>query len=249
MRTSHPLSNDEVHVWEASLDRPPEVVGRFRELLSEDELARADRFRFDQHRYRYVVGRGQLRSLLASYLGVRPAELRFEYGEFDKPALPGSGIEFNLAHSGDVVLYALTRAGEVGIDVELEETRPRDERIAERFFSPAEVAILRSLPSSERPRAFLRCWTRKEAFLKARGDGLQLALDTFDVSLAPGQPVAVMRTEWSRTEPTEWSLSDLSDERAGYVAALAIRIAAPPVITRRTLTPSDEQTLMRQEER
>jgi 4'-phosphopantetheinyl transferase len=242
------LPDNEVHVWEASLDRPREVVQGFRTLLTAGERERADRFRFERDRDRYVVGRGQLRSLLAAYQGVRPTELRFEYGEFEKPALAGADLHFNLAHSGDVVLFAFTRAGEVGVDVELEATRPRDERLAERFFSPAEVATFRSLPRSERPRAFLRCWTRKEAFLKARGDGLQLALDTFDVSLAPGQPVAVMRTEWSRTEPTEWSLSDLSDERAGYIAAIAIRTAAPPVIQRRTLTPSDEQTLMRQEE-
>jgi 4'-phosphopantetheinyl transferase len=188
--------------------------------------------------------------LLARYLGEDPAGLRFEYGEFDKPSLAGgSEISFNLAHSGAVVLFAFTRAGEVGIDVELAESRARDERLAERFFSAAEVAVLHALPRSERPGAFLRCWTRKEAFLKARGDGLQLALDTFDVSLAPGQPVAVMRTEWSRTEPTEWSLSDLSDERRGYIAALAIRTAARPVIRRRTLTPSDEQTSMTQEDR
>ena len=250
MRSSHVLSAGEVHVWEGSLDQPPEVVGRLRQLLSEDERARAGRFRFEPHRSRYVAGRGQLRSLLGRYLGTPPRELRFEYGEFEKPALAGSDVHFNLAHSGEVVLFAITRLGEVGIDVELIDARPRDdERLADRFFSPTEVATLRSLPNTDRSRAFLRCWTRKEAFLKARGDGLRLALDTFDVSLAPGQPVALMRTEWSRTEPTEWSLSDLSDERAGYVAALAIRTAAPPVIQRRKLTPADDRTLTRQEDR
>ncbi|MDQ6818389.1 MAG: 4'-phosphopantetheinyl transferase superfamily protein [Actinomycetota bacterium] len=249
MRTSHPLSGNEVHVWESSLDRPSEVVQRFRGVLSEDELERADRFRFEGHRCRYIVGRGQLRSLLAGYLGAAPAELPFEYGEFDKPALQSSDLCFNLAHSGAVALFAFTYAGEVGIDVEIEDARLRDDRLAERFFSPAEVAVLRSLPRSERARAFLRCWTRKEAFLKARGDGLQLALDTFDVSLAPGQPVAVTRTAWSKSEPTEWSLSDLSDEDAGYIAALAIRTSASPAIKRWTLTPFDEETSMRQEER
>ncbi|HEY6397456.1 MAG TPA: 4'-phosphopantetheinyl transferase superfamily protein, partial [Solirubrobacteraceae bacterium] len=224
MRESNAVSAHEVHVWEGSLDLPGEAVQRFRALLSDDELERADRFRFEGHRSRYIVGRGQLRSLLARYLDAQPAALRFEYGEFDKPALAGgSDLYFNLAHSDGVVLYAITRAAEVGIDVEVEELRPRDERLAERFFSPSEAAMLRSLPRSERPRAFLRCWTRKEAFLKARGDGLQLALDAFDVSLAPGQPVAVTRTEWSTSEPTEWSLTDLSDEHAGYIAALAIR--------------------------
>ena len=243
------LPDGEVHVWDGSLDRPAEVVRRFRALLSADERERAVRFRFERDRDRYTVGRGQLRCLLAGYLSAKPAELRFEYGDFEKPALPGSELRFNLAHSGGVVLYALTRAGEVGIDVELEQPARDSERLAERFFSPAEAAALRSLRRSDRPRAFLRCWTRKEAFVKARGDGLQLALDSFDVTLAPGQPVAVTRTEWSTSEPTEWILSDLSDEDAGYVAALAIRTTAPAAIMRRRLTPADEETLMRQEER
>jgi 4'-phosphopantetheinyl transferase len=242
-------SPNEVHVWAGSLGCPGPVVQRLRALLSEDEQARADRYRFERDRSRYVVGRAQLRCLLSRYLTVAPAELHFEYGAYDKPALTGCKLRFNLAHSGPVVLYALTCAGEVGVDVELEGTNLAGERLAERFFSATEVASLRSLPRSERPRAFLRCWTRKEAFVKARGDGLQLALDSFDVSLAPGQPVAVMRTGWSKSEPTEWRLSDLSDEDAGYVAALAIRTPVPPIITRRTLTPFDEQTLSRQEER
>ncbi len=235
------LAEGEVHVWDGSLDRSAQGVARFRALLSSDEQARAERFHFERDRSRYIVGRGQLRSLLARYLDAPPAELRFRYGAFDKPLLAGSDIRFNLAHSGSVVLFAVTRAGEVGIDVELEDTELADERLAERFFSPAEITVLRSLPSSERARAFLRCWTRKEAFVKARGDGLRLALDTFDVSLGAGQPVAVLRTEWSRSEPTEWSLSDLSDEDAGYIAALAIRTKSSPVIKRRTLTPASNR--------
>lgn len=243
------LPEDEVHVWEGALDRPPRVAARFAALLSADERDRAERFRFERDRSRYIVGRGQLRCLLARYLGALPRELRFEYGAFDKPSLAGSDVRFNLAHSGSVVLFAITRLGEIGIDVEIEDTELADERLADRFFSPAEVAVLRTLPSAERPRAFLRCWTRKEAFVKARGDGLRLALDTFDVSLDSGQPIAVLRTEWSRSEPTEWILSDLSDEGAGYIAALAIRTRASPVIKRQTLTPAGEQQLIRQEER
>jgi 4'-phosphopantetheinyl transferase len=231
------LPESEVHVWEGSLDYPAEIVAGFESLLSTDERDRAARFRFQRDRSRYIVGRGQLRCLLARYLDLEPTDVRFEYGAFDKPALVSSEIRFNLAHSGTVILVAVTRVGEVGIDVEIEDAELTDERLAERFFSPAEVAVLRSLPTAERPRAFLRCWTRKEAFVKARGDGLQLALDTFDVSLDRGQPVAVLRTEWSRSEPTEWILSDLSDEAVGYIAALAIRTRASPVIKRRTLTP------------
>jgi 4'-phosphopantetheinyl transferase len=222
----------EMHVWHAWLDQPAAVVQHLHGLLAEDERARAARFHFARDRDRYIVGRGVLRCLLASYTGHAPADLAFRYGEFDKPELAGAGPQFNLSHSGAVALLAFTDGAEVGIDVELEggEEFPR-ERIAERFFSPAEVAVLRSLPEEERRRAFLRCWTRKEAFIKARGDGLSLPLDSFDVTLAASEPAALLRTAWSDEEPSEWWLQDLSDAARSYVAAVALRGRAPRLLT------------------
>ncbi len=247
-RARWPLPADEVHVWRASLERPVEVVGRMRRLLADDERARADRFRFERDRSRYTVGRALLRSLLGRYLGSAPEDVQFEYGAYDKPHLAGAGPWFNLSHSGTVALYALTTAAEVGIDVELDDADFARERIAERFFSPAEVAVLRSLPESRQPRAFLNCWTRKEAFIKARGDGLSLPLDSFDVTLAPAAPAALVRTAWSREEPGRWRLQDLSDRHAGYIAALALRCDGPRVVKQRTvdnikgLVPEQEDT-------
>lgn len=193
-----------------------------RGLLSADERERADRLRFERDRRRYVVGRALLRTLLARYTAAPAEELAFGYGELGKPWLD-AGPSFNLSHSGDVALYAFAAAGELGVDVELDDADFATDRIAERFFSPAEVSALRSLPPAAQPRAFLRCWTRKEAFVKARGDGLSLALDSFDVTLAPDEPAALLRTAWSRREPREWQIEDLSDPGGGYVAALAIR--------------------------
>ena len=216
------LPVEEVHVWSASLERPAQAVERMRGLLAGDERTRADRFRFERDRSRYIVGRALLRGLLARYLEARPEELVFEYGEFDKPALRG-GPWFNLSHSGSVALYAVSGAGEIGIDVELDDGDFASERIAERFFSPAEVEVLRSLPTEAQPRAFLACWTRKEAFIKARGDGLSLALDSFDVTLAPETPAALLRTAWCSEEPGRWWMEDLSDSQAGYIAAVALR--------------------------
>jgi 4'-phosphopantetheinyl transferase len=221
----------EVHVWRASLERPPGVVERMRSLLADDELRRADALRFERDRVRYIVGRALLRGLLASYTLVPPQALKFQYGEFDKPALPG-GPSFNLAHSGPVALYAFAAEGDIGVDVELEGKEREGERIAERFFSPAEVRVLRSLPLERRGRAFLTCWTRKEAFIKARGDGLRLALDSFDVTLAPDTRPALLRTAWCGEEPGRWQMEDLSDERDGYVAALALRGKAKSVVRR-----------------
>ena len=189
-RTDSPLTNGidngEVHVWRARLDRAPGDVERLAALLSADELDRAARFKFERDRGRYVVGRGLLRTLLARYVGWSPSALEFEYGEFSKPRLAGPGPAFNLSRTWDwVALYAVCDEGELGIDVELDEADYSREAIAERFFSPAEVEVLRSLPRDQQSRAFLTCWTRKEAFIKARGDGLSLALDSFDVTLDP----------------------------------------------------------------
>jgi len=212
----------EVHIWRSSLERPAEAVRRMRSVLAGDEQRRADSFRFERGRSRYIVGRALLRALLARYLATAPDELEFQYGEFGKPVLP-DGPWFNLSHSGPIALYAISNAGEIGIDVELDDADFARERIAEQFFSPAEVSVLRSLPPTAQPRAFLTCWTRKEAFIKARGDGLSLALDSFDVTLAPGVPAALMHTAWCSDEPRQWRLQDLSDRRAGYIAAVALR--------------------------
>jgi 4'-phosphopantetheinyl transferase len=239
---------DAVEVWRGSLDHADSVVARLRRLLSPDELARADRFHFERDRRRYIAGRGQLRVLLSRRLGLAARHIRLIYGAYDKPHLPGGELWFNVSHSGPVVLFALTTVDEVGIDVELDDGDFARDRIAERFFSRAEVAVLRSLPADQQARAFLTCWTRKEAFIKARGDGLSLPLDSFDVSLASGQRAALLRTEWSGSEPTQWSVSDLSDRGAGYIAAIAVHSATLPGIRRRTLA-IDEETLSEQEER
>jgi 4'-phosphopantetheinyl transferase len=228
------LPPGEVHVWRTSLVRPKDAVERMRTLLARDERQRADRFRFERDRSRYIVGRALLRGLLARYLDAAPEELEFQYGEFEKPALR-SGPWFNLSHSGSIALYAFSSAGEIGIDVELDDADFARERIAERFFSPAEVRLLRSLPSEAQPRAFLTCWTRKEAFIKARGDGLSLALDSFDVTLAPDAPAALLRTAWCSEEPGQWQLEDLSDHRAGYIAAVALRGDGSRIVEREIL--------------
>jgi 4'-phosphopantetheinyl transferase len=242
-------ADGEVHVWHGTLEPPPAVRDRFAALLSSDEAQQAGRFRFERDRTRYIAGRAQLRLLLGGYLGVAPVGLAFRYGQYGKPELTASELQFNLSHSGPQMLVAVTRIGDVGVDIELDTTDMAREQIAERFFSPAEVATLRGLPAACQPRAFLACWTRKEAFIKARGDGLQLALDSFDVSLAPGQPVAIVRTAWSHSEPTEWSLIDLSDGLAGYVAAVAVRSAAPVRIVRRALPAISRDDLSTEEKR
>jgi 4'-phosphopantetheinyl transferase len=214
------LAPGEVHVFTADLDGTDSDDS----VLSEDELERAARFRFDVDRHRFVAGRATLRRLLAAYLDTAPAAVELRYGAQGRPFVPGPGLSFNVAHSGSTALFAFAPGFDVGVDVELlAHARPGDERVADRFFSPLEVATLRAHASAARPHAFLRCWTRKEAFVKARGDGLSLPLQAFDVTFAEGVRPAVLRTSWSADEPTEWTLVDISAICPGAVAALAAR--------------------------
>jgi 4'-phosphopantetheinyl transferase len=215
------LGHDTIDVWHGSLDLPPELRRRLEDVLSEDERERADRFRFERDRSRYVVGRGLLRTLLAAYVGRPASELVFSYSDFGKPALVGEGPRFNISHSASTVLFAFSPSFDVGVDVELIQPDFVADRIAERFFSPHEVAALGALPAGDRLHAFLTCWTRKEAFLKARGDGLTLELDSFDVTLTPGEPPQLLRTAWAPEERHAWRLVDLSDPARGHIAALA----------------------------
>ncbi len=224
---------DELHVWQASLDLPPEQTVRLRALLNREEIERAERFRFDRDRGRFIAGRGVLRMLLARYTGQPPEEIEIVYGEHRKPRLGSPGPWFNLSHSGNIALFVFSSQAEIGIDVELADPTFAGARIPEHYFSAAEVRCLRSLRAKLQPRAFLECWTRKEAFIKARGDGLSLALDSFTVTLGPGAPVALVRTAWSRDEPTQWSVVDLSDPDGAFIAAVATRSRGWHVIKHR----------------
>jgi 4'-phosphopantetheinyl transferase len=216
------MCRDEVHVWRIALDPPPSLAGRFEAVLSPDERARADRFRMARDRARFVVGRGWLRTILGRYLGAEPGRLAFRYGPQGKPALEGDDMaRFNLAHSHDLALLAVAEGRELGID--LEQIRPMAdaERIIERFFSMRERAAFLGLPGPDRPVAFFRGWTRKEAYLKAIGLGFSMPLDRFDVTLAPGEPARLLHVEGRPEEPGRWTLHDL-DPGPGFLAALAV---------------------------
>ncbi len=220
------LADGEVHVWRAALDPEPVRVREFAGVLSRDERERAGRFLVERDRRRFIVCRGVLRTLLGGYLGVAPRSLRFRYGSHGKPALAsGSGkhpLRFNLSHADEIAFFGVTLRREIGIDLEPLRAGFATDEIAERFFSPAEIASLRTLSRTDRPRAFFRCWTRKEAYLKARGDGLSLPLDRFDVSLLPAQPAALLCAPGDPQEASRWSLSDLP-AGPGYVAAIAVQ--------------------------
>ena len=203
----------DAHIWQIELDRDVREVGRLARLLSGDEVVRADRLSRGEVRDRFVVGRATLRRVLGLYLGIGPESVVFHYGPRGKPAVEGAGVgpppQFNLAHSRGLALLALTRGRRVGIDVEEVRPMPEVERVVERFFSPRERGEFRSIPGPLRLAAFFRGWTRKEAFLKAIGEGLVMPLDHFDVSLSPAEPPELLAVAGSTGEAARWTLSDL----------------------------------------
>jgi 4'-phosphopantetheinyl transferase len=218
------LARNAVHVWRASLDQSPSQVAFLQNSLDDDERSRADRFYFSRDRERFIVARGVLRALLGRYLGKAPQSLSFSYSTHGKPALASESgadaIRFNLSHSHGTALYAVTRGREIGVDLEFIRSDLEAEQIAERFFSHSEIVTLRALPLSLRKYAFFLCWTRKEAYIKARGEGLSMPLDQFDVSLIPGEPTALLSTQRDTDETLRWSLRNLTPA-FGYAAALA----------------------------
>jgi 4'-phosphopantetheinyl transferase len=214
------LGPTEVHVWQADLAVPVRMLNELQATLSGDELARAARFHFPRDRARFIAAHAIVRNVLGGYLNASPAMLEFSSNEYGKPALAGNlrnALSFNLSHSGERVVVALTRDREVGIDVEEYIPNRADATVAEHYFSPAEVACLHALPEIIRPRGFFNCWTRKEAYIKARGMGLSIPLDSFDVSLAPDEPAMLLRT--SRDDSGTWQLRHL-ELGEKYVGAL-----------------------------
>jgi 4'-phosphopantetheinyl transferase len=220
------LPADEVHLWRLDLEALRSEESRWQKLLSPDEAARAARFHFPVDRNRFAASRGILRTLLGSYLEVEPGNLTFSYSKKEKPylALPysDSGLTFNVSHSGEVALLAFTRKREIGVDIEELHRKIEIDPIARRFFSAHEQQQLAALRNEERFKAFFRCWTRKEAYIKATGEGLSLPLHQFDVSIAAGAQDALIATRPDAAEAASWSIREVP-AGDGYFAALCVR--------------------------
>ncbi|MCP5095774.1 MAG: 4'-phosphopantetheinyl transferase superfamily protein [Chloroflexi bacterium] len=228
--SNYKLFPDMVHAWAISLDRTAEMRDNLWPLLAADEQKRALRFYFDQHRFHFIVARGLLRTILANYLHTAPQTIQFIYGEHGKPELTpsfkenGNQLEFNLSHSKGMALIGVSWNRPLGIDIE--SVRPLDDGkdIARRFFSKWEYEQFTAVPLSQQPKAFFNCWTRKEAYIKAIGDGLFCPLDSFDVTLTPGTAAKLLRVHGSTKKAALWQLNHL-EPRHGFVGAI---IAANP---------------------
>ena len=206
-------------VWIGGRPTPGE-----RSILSPDEAARADRFVFDRDRSRFVACRKVLRTLLSHYLGVQAPEVVLEYTRYGKPYLPRTSgrepLEFNVSHCEDWALIGITPGRRLGVDLERLRVLDDLDGLARSVFSPRELAVLAKLPEEQRSEAFFNCWTRKEAFIKACGEGLSHPLQEFDVTLAPGEPAAILAIRSGEGSVGDWSLTDLR-LLPGYIGAAA----------------------------
>jgi 4'-phosphopantetheinyl transferase len=219
-----PLTEQAVQIWRVNLSRTVDGLQSLRKWLSDDERRRAASFRFDVDSDRFIAARGALRQVLAGYLKCGPSEVEFGYGKFGKPELagqpPGYPLEFNLSHSQDEALIAVTIGHRVGVD--LEQIRPLNDLkgMAQASFSPLECEALARLEANEQVLAFFRAWTRKEALLKALGTGFSISSKEFEVSLAPEEPARLISVPVGAPLPPGWSLQDLK-VAPGFLAAVA----------------------------
>jgi len=204
------------------LDPKPDAVRNAADLLSDSELQRASRFVREEDSGRFILGRAMLRRLLAARLRVAPSDVELTVGPHGKPALRRSGLRFNVSHCGQVATFGFSWEREIGIDVEAVRPVPDADSIARQFFSPTEVDAYFALASADRPLAFFNCWTRKEAFVKALGDGLGFGLERFDVSLHPGDPARLLRVDDKPGEKCGWLLGEFHPA-PGFVGAVVLQ--------------------------
>jgi len=218
------LHEHEVHAWYASLNLSGDRVCDLTHLLSDEERLRGEQYLFGRDSRRFVVGRALLRLILSGYLDTPPESLTFRYEPNGKPALAGRWqgvLEFNLSHSNENALYAVTRGRKIGVDLEYIRPLPDADDIALRCFSKHENAMLAETRSTERLRTFFEFWTRKEAYIKAIGEGLSFPLDQFDVCLTAGEEERMLSIPGAAPGEPRWTLRALAPDPT-YAAALVV---------------------------
>ena len=218
------LSRGQVDLWKVPLKRTDSELQLLEQSLARDERTRAERFRFDRDRRRFIAAHGLLRSILGRYIDVAPSALRFASWPLGKPFLvqpPRANLTFNLSHSGELALVAVTQDRRVGIDIEEIRFIDEVEVLAQRFLSPQENLVFQGLACEYKLEAFFDCWTRKEAYVKATGDGLSRRTESFDVAFAPRESARLLNVEGQPKEASRWSLLGLVPA-SGYVGAIAV---------------------------
>jgi 4'-phosphopantetheinyl transferase len=217
---SFELSRSHVDLWRLNLNAPEQHREALRHILNAEEINRADRFHFERDRRRFIAARAQLRLILGEYLAQDPQAITLSYGERGKPHV-AEPVAFNISHSEELAVVAVAQERILGVDVEAIRTIEDLEGIARRFFSTRENEVLFNIPVREQSEAFFRCWTLKEAFVKATGDGLAHPTESFDVTFGRGEQAELLSVEGKPDEPSRWKLFQFSPA-PNFVGALAV---------------------------
>jgi 4'-phosphopantetheinyl transferase len=228
------LPEDEAHVWQVALNMPPARVENLHQLLADDEKQRAARFYFERDRRAFIIGRGLLRTILGQYLATDPTRIAFEYNRHGKPSLAANDetVHFNVSHSGEIALLAFVRGRGIGVDVEYMRPELDFEKVAARVFSSEELAALSNTPVERRREAFFNGWTRKEAYIKAHGQGVSLPLDEIVVSISPDEPAELLLIKGTFDRAGRWGMREIRPG-PGYVAALIVEGGGWRLVCRR----------------
>ncbi len=226
------LEPSTVHVWNCSFKKNRKNLSEYLKLLSSDEKQRSGRFKFEKDRNCFIITRATLRLLLSIYLKKDAKEIRFDYTSYGKPKLATSEkLKFNVSHSVDMAAFAFIEGQEIGVDIEKIKKDFNVLELAQSFFSKTEITALHKLPKEDLERAFFRCWTRKESFIKAEGSGLSFPLNQFAVSVDSDNTALLLETKWNEDEKNEWSLRSFQPAK-GYIAAIAVKQQVDNVVYR-----------------
>ncbi|MCL2933876.1 MAG: 4'-phosphopantetheinyl transferase superfamily protein [Trichodesmium sp. MAG_R03] len=215
------LSENNVHIWSTNLKLSSGKIEKLSTILSPDEKNRANRFYFERDKNRFIIARGTLRTILSRYLNIEPKKLQFTYSDRGKPYLKNTSILFNLSHSQDLALYGITKVNLIGIDLEYIRPMNDAENLAKRFFALQEYNLIRQLPPQKQQETFLKIWTCKEAYLKAKGDGLGGSLEKVEICLTPEKPVEFFSINGDIEEASHWYLYQFIPQ-PNYIAAVVV---------------------------
>lgn len=222
IRKSLEINSGEIHIWSSAAAKDKHRLKEFSNFLSKDEVVRANKFRFEKDRSVYITAKYLLRNLLGNYLNLDPKELIFDYNEYDKPVyLNSADLNFNVSHSGNRIIIGFAKNLEIGADIEKIKADFDVLELAKNFFSKEEIKALTAMDENERFRAFYRCWTRKEAFIKAVGEGLSYPLDSFSVTMEDDLRAQFVKIDGIQESKMDWFLHSFVPEE-GYISAFAI---------------------------
>jgi len=217
------LLQNQVHIWFINFNISEDDITLLYKFLSEDEIVKASKFKFNKDKICSIITRGALRLLSSKYLNIKPEDIPFKYGDYGKPDYDfKTNLKFNISHSGQMAVIGFVLNDDIGVDIEEIKTNFDVLDIASNYFSNSEIEALKNLSLESQTKGFYRCWTRKESFIKANAKGLSFPLDSFSVSIDSDEKTELLETNWDKNETDLWKLFSFSPQK-NYIGAVSVK--------------------------